>query len=84
MEKSQSAKEMAITMMRILAYNRPYPLTVLGSVPYPPVPGYDVGKVQKLKSLAYSIPVPSQAYLNPTYFRQTHNFFKGCLTKKNS
>ena len=39
--------------MRILAYNSSYPKTVLGSVPYPlcPVPGYDVGKVQKLESL---------------------------------
>ena len=34
-------------------HNRSYPKTVLGPVPYPlcPVPGYDVGKVQKLESL---------------------------------
>ena len=39
--------------MRIPAYNRPYPMTVLGPVPYPlcPVPEYDVGKVHKLESL---------------------------------
>ena len=44
---------MPITIMRILAYNRSYPKTVLGPVPYPlcPVPGYDVGKLQKLESL---------------------------------
>ena len=42
-ENSQSAKEMPITIMRILTYNRSYPLC--------PVPGYDVGKVQKLESL---------------------------------
>ena len=49
----QSAKEMPITIMLILAYNRSYPKTILGPVPYPlcPVPGYDVGKVQKLESL---------------------------------
>ena len=44
------------TMMGILdydSYDRPYPKTVLGPVPYPlcPVLGYDVGKVQKLESL---------------------------------
>ena len=52
-ENSKSAKEMPITIMRILAYNRSYPKTVLGPVPYPlcPVPGYDVGKLQKLESL---------------------------------
>ena len=42
-----------ITIMRILAYNRSYPKTVLDPVSYPlcSVPGYDVGKVQKLESL---------------------------------
>jgi len=52
-ENSQSAKEMPITIIRMLSYNRSYPKTVLGPVPYPlcPVPGYDVGMVQKLESL---------------------------------
>ena len=47
-EKTQSAKE-----MHILTYNRSYPKTVPGPVPYPlcPVLDYDVGKVQKLNSL---------------------------------
>ena len=52
MENSQTAKEIPITIMRILAYNRSYPKTVLGPVStLCPVPGYDVGKVQKLESL---------------------------------
>ena len=52
MENSQTVKEMSITIMRILAYNRSYPKTVLGPVStLCPVPGFDVGKVQKLESL---------------------------------
>ena len=51
-ENSQTVKEMPITIMRILAYNRSYPKTVLGPVStLCPVPGFDVGKVQKLESL---------------------------------
>ena len=52
-ENSQSAKEIPITIMRIIAYSRSYPMTVQGPVPYPlcPVPSYDVGKVHKLESL---------------------------------
>ena len=55
---------MPITFMNILAYIRSYPKTVLGPVPtLCPVPGYDVGKVQKLEItgiilLPYPIPVP--------------------------
>jgi len=50
-EKSQSAEEMLITMVCILNYTRPYPKTVL--VPLCPVPGYDVGKIQKLELYDY-------------------------------
>ena len=61
-ENFQSAKEMPITIMRLLAYSRFYPKQVLGPIPYSlcPVPGYDVGKVQKLESLelCYPISVP--------------------------
>jgi len=47
-ENSQTAKEMLITIVRILAYNKSYPKIVQGPVSYPlcPVPGYDVAKVQ--------------------------------------
>ena len=64
-ENSQTAKEIAITIMRILAYNRSCPKTVLDPVFYPRVPCTGLwrrqgteARITRIVWLPYPIPVP--------------------------
>ena len=81
----ETAKEMPITIMRILAYNTSYPKTVLGPVSTVcPVPGYDVrghGISNRMTTLPYS---STHGYRIPLFRPGEYKLWKESVCERNT